>query len=68
MLYHIRVVGPEHELDDLRDFADIVSAPTQDGAILSCQVPDHSGLTGVVALLGDLGIDIAELRRVPELR
>lgn len=66
MLYHIRVVGPEHDFDGLREFADIVSAPTRDGAILSCQVPDPSGLTGVVALLCDLGVDIAELQAVPE--
>lgn len=64
MLYHIRVVGPEHDLEGLRDYADIVSAPTPDGAILSCEVPDSSGLTGVVALLSDLGVHIAELQVV----
>jgi hypothetical protein len=64
MLYHIRVVGPERDLASLRDYADIVSAPTRDGAILSCEVPDASGLTGVVALLGDLGVAIAELQVV----
>lgn len=64
MLYHIRVVGPERDLDGLRDFADIVSAPTRDGAILSCEVPDAAGLTGVVALLCDLGVAIAELQVV----
>lgn len=65
MLYHIRVVGPERDLTDLRDFADIVAAPTRDGAILSCQVPDRSALTGLVALLCDLGVEIAELQAVP---
>ncbi|GIG37836.1 hypothetical protein [Cellulomonas pakistanensis] len=64
MIYHIRVVGPERGLGGIGDFADIVAAPTHDGAILSCEVPDASGLTGVVALLCDLGVDIAELRAV----
>ena len=64
MLYHIRVVGPERDLDDLDDYADIVAAPTRDGVILSCEVPDSSGLTGVVALLSDLGVAIAELQVV----
>ncbi|HYQ75288.1 hypothetical protein [Cellulomonas sp.] len=64
MLYHIRVVGPERDLGGLGEYADIVAAPTRDGAILSCEVPDASGLTGVVALLCDLGVDIAELQAV----
>lgn len=64
MIYHIRVVGPERDLGGLGDYADIVAAPTHDGAILSCDVPDPSALTGVVALLCDLGVDIAELRAV----
>lgn len=67
MLYHIRVTGPEHDLNGLGEFADIVSAPTRDGALLSCQVPDGAGLTGVVALLSDLGVDIAELQVIPEV-
>jgi len=64
VLYHIRVVGPERDLGGLGEYADIVAAPTGDGAILSCEVPDASGLTGVVALLCDLGVDIAELQAV----
>jgi hypothetical protein len=64
VLYHIRVVGPERDLGGLGEYADIVAAPTRDGAILSCEVPDASGLTGVVALLCDLGVDIAELQAV----
>ncbi|MFF1529519.1 hypothetical protein [Cellulomonas sp. NPDC058312] len=66
MLVHIRVVGPEHDLAGLRDYADIVAAPTADGAVLSCRVPDRAGLTGVVALLGDLGIAIADLQVVAD--
>lgn len=66
MLYHIRVQSPTHDFSSLREYADIVSAPTGDGAILSCQVPDHAGLTGVVALLADLRVDIAELALVPD--
>ncbi|GIG27244.1 hypothetical protein [Cellulomonas denverensis] len=67
MLYHIRVTGPAQEIDVLGEYADIVAARTRDGAILSCQVPDSAGLTGVVALLSDLGVDIAELQAVPEV-
>ena len=65
MIYHIRVVGPERDLGRLGEYADIVAAPTGDGAILSCDVPDASALTGVVALLGDLGVAIADLHAVP---
>jgi hypothetical protein len=43
------------------------AAPTGDGAILSCRVPDRAGLTGLVALLADLGIDIADLQAVTEV-
>lgn len=66
MLYHIRVQSPAHDFSSLREYADIVSAPTADGAILSCQVRDHAALTGVVALLCDFGVDIAELQAVAE--
>lgn len=66
MLVHIRVVGPEHDLAGLGDYADVVAAPTADGAVLSCLVPDRAGLTGVVALLGDLGLAIVDLQVLAE--
>ncbi|RMI14276.1 hypothetical protein [Cellulomonas triticagri] len=66
MLYHIRVRGPLSDYAALREYADIVAAPTGDGAMLSCQVPDAAGLAGVVALLTDLRLEITELRVVQD--
>ncbi|MBO0900193.1 hypothetical protein J1G42_08640 [Cellulomonas sp. zg-ZUI222] len=66
MLYHIRVVSAAHDLASLADFADVVAAPTPDGAALSCRLPDAAALTGLVALLTDLGLTIAEIYRVPD--
>ncbi len=67
MLYHVRVVSAAHDLASLADFADVVATPTQDGAVLSCLLPDASALTGLVALLGDLGVTIVEIVSVGDV-
>ncbi|MCC2336678.1 hypothetical protein [Cellulomonas wangsupingiae] len=61
MLYHIRVVAPVHDLSSLADYADVVATPTEDGALLSCRVPDAAALAGLIALLTDLGVPITEM-------
>jgi len=70
VLYHIRIDGSPRGVDlrdaRLHDFADIVETPTGTGTVLSCRVPDKAALTGLVALLHDLGLDITELHVVPE--
>jgi len=66
MLYHIRVVAPVHDLSSLADYADVVATPTEDGALLSCRVPDAAALAGLIALLTDLGVPITEMRAMDD--
>jgi len=71
VLYHIRIDGSPQGVDlrdaRLHDFADIVETPTDAGTVLSCRVPDKAALTGLVALLHDLGLGITELHVVPDV-
>ncbi|QHT58025.1 hypothetical protein GXP71_19350 [Cellulomonas sp. H30R-01] len=69
MLYHIRVDGSPGGADLeqlLREHADVVATPTPDGTVLSCRLPDTAALTGVVALLHDLGLVLVEAHAVPD--
>lgn len=69
MLYHIRVDGSPAGADLealLRDHADVVATTTPQGTILSCRLADPAALTGVVALLHDLGLVLVEAHAVPE--
>ncbi|WP_425954033.1 hypothetical protein [Xylanimonas sp. McL0601] len=66
MLYQIRVRG-QLTGARLHDFADVVV--TEDGrdTVLTCRVRDAAALTGVVALLNDLGLTVKEMHSVPDV-
>lgn len=69
MLYHIRVDGAPGGADLeslLREHADVVATATAEGTVLSCRLPDSAALTGLVALLHDLGLVLVEAHAVPE--
>jgi hypothetical protein len=66
MLYAIRVRGRVTDAS-LHDFADVTI--TEDGrdTVLTCRVADAAALTGVVALLNDIGLTVKEMHSVPDV-
>jgi hypothetical protein len=66
-MYSIRVRGRLRDIP-LHDYVDLTV--TEDGldTVLTCRVPDPAGLTGVVALLHDLGLTVKEMHSVPDVQ
>lgn len=67
MLYEITVDGA---VDDvvLLDFVDLTVSDDGTSTVLRCRVPDSSGLSGVVVLLHDVGLQVREVRVVPDVQ
>jgi len=64
--YVIRVVG--HLSDDLLTaFPSLLAENRKPETVLHGQLPDQSALTGVLAHLDELGIEIVDVTLVPEL-
>jgi len=62
--YEIRVAGAVPE-QDLRDMGAVVLAVDQVNTVLY-GIPDQSALYGLLARLRALGIEVVEVRRIPE--
>lgn len=63
-MYEIRVAGTVPE-EDLRDMGAVASAPEQVNTVLY-GISDQAALYGLLARLRALGIEVLEVRRVPE--
>ena len=63
-MYEIRVAGTVPE-QDLKDMGAVVSAPEQVNTVLY-GITDQAALYGLLARLRALGIEVLEVRRVPE--
>ncbi|ACQ79018.1 hypothetical protein Bcav_0757 [Beutenbergia cavernae DSM 12333] len=74
MLYEVQVRGAV-DVGHLGEFADVTVADAGAGergqvaadTLLHCRVRDAAALTGVVALLHDLGVRIVAMRSVPDV-
>ena len=64
-MYEIRVAGTVPE-DDLRDMGAVTIAPAQVSTVLY-GLPDEAALYGLLSRLRALGIEVIEVRRVPDL-
>ena len=64
-MYEIRVAGAVPE-EDLRDMGAVTIAPTQVSTVLY-GLPDEAALYGLLSRLRALGIEVIEVRRVPDL-
>jgi hypothetical protein len=62
--YEIRVAGAVPE-QDLRDMGAVTLAVDQVNTVLYA-IPDQSALYGLLARLRALGIEVVEVRRVPD--
>lgn len=63
-MYEIRVAGTVPE-EDLKDMGALTSAPEQVNTVLY-GISDQAALYGLLARLRALGIEVIEVRRVPE--
>lgn len=64
-MYEIRVAGAVPE-EDLRDMGALTIAPAQVSTVLY-GLPDEAALYGLLSRLRALGIEVIEVRRVPDL-
>ena len=64
-MYEIRVAGTVPE-EDLRDMGAVTIAPAQVSTVLY-GLPDEAALYGLLSRLRALGIEVIEVRRVPDL-
>ena len=64
-MYEIRVAGTVPE-DDLRDMGAVTISPAQVSTVLY-GLPDEAALYGLLSRLRALGIEVIEVRRVPDL-
>jgi uncharacterized protein (UPF0218 family) len=64
-MYEIRVAGAVPE-EDLRDMGAVTVAPAQVSTVLY-GLPDEAALYGLLSRLRALGIEVIEVRRVPDL-
>ncbi|MFC5262701.1 hypothetical protein ACFPJ1_11355 [Kribbella qitaiheensis] len=62
--FEIRVAGAIPE-EDLRDMGAVVLAVDQVNTVIY-SIPDQSALYGLLARLRALGIEVVEVRRIPE--
>jgi hypothetical protein len=62
--YEIRVVGAV-PVEDLRDMGAVTLAADQVNTILY-GIPDQSALYGLLSRLRALGIEVVEIRRIPD--
>lgn len=64
LMYEIRVAGPVPE-QDLRDMG-AVALPAARVSTVLYGIPDNAALYGLLSRLRALGIDVVEVRRLPE--
>ena len=64
--YEVRVAGVVPE-EDLRDIGAVTMATEQTTTVLYGDIPDEAALYGLLARLRALGIELVEVRRVPDL-
>ena len=64
-MYEIRVAGAVPE-KDLEDMGALTSAPDQVNTVLY-GIRDQAALYGLLARLRSLGLEVVEVRRVPDL-
>ncbi|TRW45498.1 hypothetical protein [Georgenia yuyongxinii] len=57
MIYEIRVDG-RVDPSDLADYATVTARIQQAGTVLTCAVADAAALTGMIAVLADLGLTV----------
>jgi hypothetical protein len=62
--YEVRVAGPVPE-EDLRDMGAVTLSVHQVNTVLY-GIPDQSALYGLLARLRALGIEVVEVRRIPD--
>ncbi|SKC72209.1 hypothetical protein [Krasilnikoviella flava] len=63
MIYEIRVDGridPSH----LADYATVTAQPQKAATVLTCTIEDASALTGMIAVLADLGMTVRDVHQV----
>ncbi len=67
-MYSIRVGGRLTGIP-LHDYIEVVeqAADAPDETVLTCRVADAAALTGVVALLHDLGLTVTEMHALPDV-
>jgi hypothetical protein len=63
--YEVRVLGVV-PADALEDLGDVTVEVEEVGTVLSGFVPDQSALYGLLARLRALGLELVEVRRVPD--
>ncbi|MCZ2262904.1 hypothetical protein [Isoptericola sp. QY 916] len=63
MIYEIRVDG---RLDPARlaDYAAVTARHQEAGTVLTCAIVDASALTGMIALIADLGLIVRDVHQV----
>jgi hypothetical protein len=69
-MYSIRVGGRLTGIP-LHDYIEVVErtpADDPDETVLTCRVADAAALTGVVALLHDLGLTVTEMHALPDVQ
>ncbi|MEL7974827.1 hypothetical protein AAG589_03125 [Isoptericola sp. F-RaC21] len=63
MIYEIRVDGPVDPAR-LADYATVTARHQDAGTVLTCAIADASALTGMIALIADLGLTVRDVHQV----
>jgi|GEM_PF-1004234 len=63
MIYEIRVDG-RIDPSQLADYATVTAWHQEAGTVLTCGIVDASALTGMIAVIADLGLTVRDVHQV----